>query len=135
MLALEPVIVARVRAALAVWTVMGFTSDKGSRSARPLASVSFADCRVADSKAGAVNVQPGYRVTLLTTKGDEAAALVDAAFVAVVGALHNWKPGEVAGRRWERLSLLLVGAPQYPEDGLVGVDLLFTTGARFDGQP
>lgn len=136
MLALEPVIVAQLRSYLpAVWKVMGFTSDAGRRDAWPLASVSFVDGNVADSKAGAAAVQPAWRVTLVTKRGDEAALLVDAAFAAVMAGLHNWAPpGEIGGRRWERLRLLQVAPPQYPEDGLVGVDLTFTTQARYDGQ-
>lgn len=136
MLALEPVIVDRLRAVLAgAWTVMGLTSDKGSRDSFPLASLSFTDGRVPDSKTGAVSVQPIWRLTLVHRKNDQAATVVDAAFAAAIEALHNWTPGQVSGRRWERLALVQFGAPQYPEDGLVGVELLFTTSARYDGQP
>ena len=136
MLALEPVIVEQLRSGLAAgWKVMGFTSDAGRRDGWPLASVSFVDGNVADSKAGAAAVQAAWRVTLIAKRGDQAAALVDAAFAAVMASLHNWAPpGEIGGRRWERLRLLQVTPPQYPEDGLVGLDLTFTTQARYDGQ-
>lgn len=135
MLALEPVIVEQLRSCLApAWTVKGYTSDAGRRDAWPLASVSFVDGNVADSKAGAAAVQPAWRVTLVAKRGDEAAALIDAAFAATMAGLHNWTPaGEVGGRRWERLRLLQVMPPQYPEDGLAGIDLTFTTQARYEG--
>lgn len=135
MLALEPLIVERLELGLAAgWTVKGFTSDAGRRDAWPFASVSFVDGNVADSKQGAVAVQPAWRVTLIAKRGDQAAALIDSAFAAVIGVLHNWAPaGEVGGRRWERLKLLQVMPPQYPDDGLAGIDLTFTTQARYDG--
>ena len=135
MLALEPVIVEQLRSGLAAgWKVMGFASDTGRRDAWPLASVSFVDGNVADSKAGAAAVQTAWRVTLIAKRGDQAVALIDGAFAASMSSLHNWQPAdEVGGRRWERLRLLQVMPPQYPEDGLVGVDLTFTTQARYDG--
>lgn len=136
MLALEPVIVDQLRAGLpSGWKVMGFASDAGRRDAWPLASVSFVDGNVADSKAGAAAVQAAWRVTLIAKRGEQAPAQVDAAFAAVMATLHNWAPpGEIGGRRWERMRLLQVTPPQYPEDGLVGLDLSFTTQARYDGQ-
>ncbi|WP_445289670.1 hypothetical protein [Variovorax atrisoli] len=136
MLALEPVIVEQLRSGLAVgWKVMGLASDAGRRDGWPLASVSFVDGNVADSKTSAAAVQAAWRVTLIAKRGDQAVALVDAAFAAVMASLHNWAPpGEIGGRRWERLRLLQVTPAQYPEDGLVGVDLTFTTQARYDGQ-
>ena len=95
----------------------------------------FADASVADSKSGAANIAPVFRVTLVTRKGTAAAATVDAAFAAVVAALHNWSPGSVSGRVWNRMALVAVMPPQYPDDGLVGIELAFNTHARFDGQP
>lgn len=135
MLALESVIVARLRVVLPDgWTVMGFTSDKGKREGSLLASVLFVAGNVPDSKAGAANVQPAWRVTLVTRRGDDASTAIDEAFGLSVEALHNWTPGTVSGRTWARMSLVQVAPPQYPEDGLVGIELTFTTSARFDGQ-
>ena len=135
MLTLEPVICARLREALtAPWTVMGFTADAGRRDGDGIASVLFADANVADPKTSAALVQSGWRVTLVRRRSAAAAVEVDAAFTAVVKALHNWRPGEVAGRRWEPVRLQQVMPPQYAEEGLVGLELTFTTAARYDGQ-
>lgn len=138
MLALEPVIVARVRAAIeplpAVWTCYGYSSDEGQRDNFPLASVMFADARVTDSKTGAAVVLTSWRVTLITRIGDSAAGDIDAAFQSVMAALHNWSPGEVSGRRWNPMRLEQAMPPQYPESGHVGIDLNFTTHAHFAGQ-
>ncbi|MGE4338194.1 MAG: hypothetical protein AB7E55_19780 [Pigmentiphaga sp.] len=139
MLALEPVIADRVREALtplaATWSVFGYSTSTGDRSSFPLASVMFDAANVADSRSGAVNIAPGWRVTLVTRKSIQASATVDAAFAAVVSALHNWAPGTVSARPWNRLALVAVMAPQYPDDGLVGIEMVFNTHARFDGQP
>lgn len=135
MLALEPVIVSRLREGLpSGWTVMGISSDDGRRDAWPLASVSFIDGGVADSKAGAAAVQAAWRVQLVAKRSADAAVLVDVAFAACMSTLHGWAPqGQVSGRLWERLKLLQVRAPQYPEDNLVGLEITFTTQARYDG--
>lgn len=135
MLALEPVIVARLRQALASeWTVFGFTADKGNRDAYPLASVRFLDGSLADSKTSSVAVQPVWRVTLVSRRSDDAATLVDAAFAQCIASLHNWMPGQAGGRGWNRMALVRFSEPQYLDSGLVGVELLFATTAQFKGQ-
>lgn len=138
-MALEPVVAARVQAALAelagaAWTCMAY-SDAGRRDALPLASVRVDNAQVADSRTGAVNVQPSVSVALATKRGPDAAAQLDAAFAALVAAVHNWRPGTVAGRAWNPLALQQVTPPQYlMTDGITGLELTFTTHARFDGQ-
>lgn len=135
MLALEPVIVARLRLALASdWTVIGFTADKGSRDGYPLASVRFLDGSLADSKTSSVAVQPVWRVTLVCRRSDDAATLIDSAFAMCIGTLHNWVPGQSGGRGWNRMALVRFAEPQYLDAGLVGVELLFATTAQFKGQ-
>lgn len=138
MLALEPVITARVQAALAdlavAWTCIGFSTTEGARDTYPLASVMLAAARVADSKTGAANVQPAWAVTLVARRGPGAAAEIDTAIAAVIAALHNWPPGVVSGRTWNHLALEQAAPPQYADAGLVGVELTFTTHARYDGQ-
>ena len=137
MFLLEPLIAGRVRTALAgldvAWTVMGKTCDDGQRAAPQLASIAFLSGHVADSKAGGVSLETGWRITLSKRRGDDAAAVLDAAFAAVIGALHDWPPGEISGRRWERLRLAQVVAPQHAEDALDGLHLVFVTSARFNG--
>lgn len=134
MLSLEAVIATRLRGGLAPgWTVMGLSTDLGRRDAWPLVSVAFDDGDVPDSKAGAAAVRCAWRVTLVAKRGADVAALVDAAFADCMALLHNWAPGQVAGRLWERMRLVQIQPPQYPEDGLVGFDLTFSTQARYDG--
>lgn len=135
MLALEPVIVDRLRETLAAaWTVKGYTSDKGERSGHALASVMFAAGAVSDVKAGAVALQPGWQVLLSAKQGVDAALLLDAAFAEVIASLHNWEPGAAGGRRWGALSLVRFAPPQYPLEGFVGIELLFSTTGRYHGQ-
>lgn len=135
MLRLEPHIAARARAALPdTWAVLGY-SDDGQRDAWPMASVRVDGATVADSKTGAVNVQPHITVTLAAKRGPDAAGQLDDAFAALTAHLHNWRPGEVSGRHWNPLTLTLAAPPEYLMDGLVGIALTFTTHARYDGQP
>ena len=135
MLALEPVIVEQLRESLsAPWTVKGYTTDMGERPGNALASVMFAAGAVSDVKAGAVALQPGWQVLLCAKHGSDAALLLDAAFSAVIASLHNWEPGAAGGRRWGALALVRFAPPQYPLEGFVGVELLFSTTGRFLGQ-
>jgi len=137
MFLLEPAIVARLRTALTGidvdWSVMGKTTDDGKRSPSQLASVAFLNGNVADSKGGGVSLETAWRVTLSKRHSEDAAEVLDKAFAAVIGTLHNWPPGEISGRLWERMRLSQVVAPQYAEDALDGVHLVFITAARFAG--
>ncbi|MNL22646.1 hypothetical protein D3C87_1440010 [compost metagenome] len=137
MIALEPVIVARLRASLAgAWAVKGVFFDDGKRSGDLFASVMFADANVPSSEAPGVLVQPLWLVTLIAKGADaEVAEQLDGAFALSVEVLHGWSPGLVSGRRWERLRLVRVKPPPYLDTGLAGIELGFSTSARFDGQP
>lgn len=137
MLALEPAIVDRLRGELpGPWTVKGMFSDSGKRESDLFASVMFADANVPASEAPGALVRPYWTVTLMAKRSDpEAATHLDSAFARAIEALHGWAPGQVAGRRWECLQLVSVKPPPYPENGLVGIELAFSTSARFDGQP
>ncbi|MET3915970.1 hypothetical protein ABID97_002752 [Variovorax sp. OAS795] len=137
MLALEPAIVARLRAELPeTWTVKGMFSDSGRRDAELFASVLFIDGNVPASDAPGALVRPYWAITLMAKRSDaDAPVHLDSAFSRVIEALQGWTPGRIAGRRWERLQLASVKPPPYPEAGLVGIELVFSTSARFDGQP
>lgn len=137
MLALEPAIVTRLRGELpGTWSVKGIFSDSGKREPDLLASVFFVDANVPASEAPGALVRPFWAITLMAKRSDpEAATQLDGAFAVVIEALHGWTPGQIAGRRWERLQLVSVKPPPYPENGLVGIELVFSTSARFDGQP
>jgi len=137
MLALEPAIVARLRAELPeTWTVKGMFSDSGRRDAELFASVLFIDGNVPASDAPGALVRPFWAITLMAKRSDaDAPVHLDSAFSRVIEALQGWTPGAIAGRRWERLQLASVKPPPYPEAGLVGIELVFSTSARFDGQP
>lgn len=135
MLALEPVITARLAAALpAGWTCMGVSATPGQRDDYPLASVSLTAARAADSKMAAANLQPAWAVAFIARRTAGTSALIDAAVSAAIEALHNWAPGVVGGRPWTHLRL--EQAAPYPavDAGLIGVELIFTTTARYDGQ-
>ena len=136
MLALEPRIVARLREMLpAAWTVKGLFDDAGKRDPDLFASVAFADADVPDGKsAPGVLIQPYWSVTLVARSSDpDGAEQLDAAFATVVAALQGWAPGLVAGRRWDSMRLVRLRPPPFPANGLVGLELAFSTAARYDG--
>ena len=137
MLALEPVIVERVRMGLSdLWTVKGMFSDAGKRDAALFASVLFVDADVTDSDIPGAMVRPQWAITLVARHSDAQAPVnLDDAFAGVVEVLQGWAPGLVAQRRWDRLQLVRVKPPPFLDNGLVGVELIFSTSARYDGQP
>lgn len=140
MLALEPIIVERLKAELpagAAWLVKGHATDGGDRRPAdgPVAVVMFADASVPSVRGTAAVVQSVWTVLLATRRmGLVSVALIDAAFAQAVASLHNWRPGLVAGRQWEPLMLARVAPPQYVEDGLVGLEITFTTSGLYPGQ-
>lgn len=136
MLQLEPVIVARLQAALpAGWVVKGDATGTGDR--KPVdggvAVVSLAGSAPPDARKTAVLLAPGWSVLLAARKGAGAPALIDVGVDAVIGALHGWMPGSVAGRNWEPFQLAQVSVSPLQDDGITGVELTFTTSGLFTG--
>lgn len=118
---------------LAGWSVRT-GAEAADRTLLPAVDVRCGGAQVADSKTSAAMVQPEWVVTLMVRRGDAAADQIDAAFAAVMAALHNWQPGQQGGRRWEPLRLARVAEPQFADEGLVGCEMSFFTGAKYDGQ-
>ena len=132
MLALYPVIAQQLRATpqLAGWDVRS-SAEPADRRPLPAADLRCIGASVADSATGAAMVMPQWLLTLVVRRGPAAEQQLDAAFCTVFGVLHNWAPGEAGGRRWERLRLLSVTEPQYTPEGCIGLELTFTTSARY----
>lgn len=136
MLALTTPLKARLQALpqLTGWAVRCST-DGAARTALPAVDVRCSGAGIADSRTGAAMVAPEWAVLLMHRRSDDAAELLDAAFAAVFASLHNWQPGQCGGRGWERLQMTRVEAPEFADEGVVGYSLVFTTAARYIGQP
>lgn len=132
MLALEAPIESRLQALpqLADWAVRVGTRAV-DRAAVPVAHVRCAGAGTGDRKSGAVAIVPEWQITLAVRRGDDAAVSLDSALSAVIESLHGWQPGYHGGRGWEALTLVRVTEPMLQEEGLVGYELTFVTGARY----
>lgn len=134
MLGLDPFIKARLAAldALQGWQVRGYT-EVVDRSVVPAADIRLAAAQLGDSKAGAVSVQPGWGITLVVKRGASAAVDLDAAFAAVIGALQGWNPSKDADTpgKWSDFRLSGIEPPDFLQEGLVGVELIFSTGGAY----
>ena len=134
MLALDPLIKTRLAAldALQGWQVRGCT-EVVDRSAVPAADIRLAAAQVGDSKMGAVTVQPGWGITLVAKRGPTAAADLDAAVAAVIGAMQGWNPSKAANQpgMWSDFKLTGIEPPDFLQEGLVGLELVFTTGGAY----
>ena len=135
MLALTTPLKTRLQAlpVLTGWDVRTGT-EHADRSLLPAVDVRCNGASVADGRAGACMVAPEWTVTLVVRRSATAADELDAAFAAVFESLHNWQPGTHGGRGWEPLRLQRATEPAFADDGLVGCELTFTTGARYLGQ-
>lgn len=137
MLQLEPLIKARLAAlpALTGWQVRG-GSDATDRRSRPAVDVRCRGAAVTDSNTGRVSVQPQWVISLGVTAGDDAAADVSAAFVAVLSSLQGWAPGNVGGQGWNTLLLVSVQEPDFFPEGtpMVGMQMIFSTTTVYDCQ-
>jgi len=136
MLLLLPHLKTRLQAlpALTGWAVRTST-ESVERKLVPAVDLRVSGAQVSDRKTGAALVTPAIGLTLVVRKGEQAAAQLDAAFAAVVGSLLNWSIGQVGGRQWEPVSLAQVNEPLLADEGLVAMELVFVTSAKYDGQP
>lgn len=134
MLALEKLIQDRLRALAAFtgWQVRGATVATDRRGV-PAVDVRMGGASVPQVRKPAVTLQPEWSVTLVVQKSDQAAAQIDAALVATIGALHNWRPDDAA-RGWTELQVARVTEAAFSDAGLVGYEITFTTAAVFNGQ-
>lgn len=135
MLALTAPIKARLQALpeLAGWALRT-GSEHSERRSLPAVDLRCSGATVAPSRndaSTAAIVQPQWQVTIAVRRSDTAADQLDAAFAAVFAVLHGWMPGLCRGRGWEPLQLRQVTEPMFGDDGIAGLELIFTTSARY----
>ena len=121
MLELEPILVQRLAAlpAFTGWRVSG-GSEAIDRRKVPGADVRMSGAGGGAERRTAAQLQPVWTVGLVVQRGDAAAGQLGAALRAVIGALHNWPPGTVAGMRWTPLQFETVREAAFSDSGLVG---------------
>ena len=136
MFALNAPIKARLQSlpALAGWTVRTSTDLEDRDTPHRAVDVRVPGGGVAGVRSGAVMVQPGWSLVLAVRRSATAANELDAAFAAVIEAMHGWAPGQHAGRGWEPLQLAAVADAVFADAGLAGVELTFSTQALYRGQ-
>ncbi len=136
MFALNAPIKARLQSlpALAGWTVRTSTDLEDRDTPHRAVDVRVPGGGVAGVRSGAVMVQPGWSLVLAVRRSATAADELEAAFAAVIEAMHGWAPGQHAGRGWEPLQLAAVADAVFADAGLAGVELTFSTQALYRGQ-
>lgn len=139
MYALEAAIAQHVEQALqgqaASWRVFADASTPGRRDVPPMAIVALQPGGVTAQGLGAVQIGPRVLVQLVARRGPDAIALLDAALQAVCASLQGLAVGEQAGRKWERLQMQQFNTPLHEDEGLVCAELVFSTSARYMGNP
>lgn len=135
MLALEPCLKTRLQAlpALTGWAVRT-GSELADRRMVPAADVRCTGAQTTDSGASTVTLDPAWTITLIVQRSDQAAGQLDAALAAVIASLHNWYPGQLAGRPWRRVALQTVREPEFAPEGSAAYELIFTSSAVYHGQ-
>ncbi len=135
MFALEAPIINRLKAVAALdgWDVRG-SMREASRLPTPAIEVQCGGAEsVQDPCAASVGIAVVWSVFLVVRYSEQAMDRLDAAFSEVIGALHNWRPGEAQGRKWKPLRIDSVKPPVLSEQGLITYGLMFKTSARFEG--
>lgn len=117
---------------LAGWDVRT-NIEPAPRDKYPAADVRCTGANVPPNQADIVTLSPEWTVTLVVRHSDAAAAQLEAAFAAVVAALHGWQPGQHSGRGWTALRLVAAKEPLFTETGLAGIELFFSTSAKYHG--
>ncbi len=125
MFSLVPTLRDRLAAALgAGWQVADGTVPHDRRTL-PRAVVLMQAPDVATTSGPGVSLTPRYVVQMAASTEATAFAQIDAAFDAVIGQLHNWRPDAV--HKCGRLVLQAARDLEAIEQGLFGYELLFTT--------
>lgn len=123
--------------ALSGWPVR-LAIETVSRKAVPAVDIAAALAQPLGNSRSGTQMEVQWAVSLIVPQAAGATAQINAAFGAVLGALHGWMPGEQGGRRWDALRLVSASPPpetEAREPGLIEYQLVFSTSARFDGQP
>lgn len=132
MFALVAPLVARLAAlpALSGWSVRDADAEVSS-AAVPAAVVDYESMRRGDRRPGAAVLVSSLSVRLICTNDATGRVALDAALVAVVGSVENWRPD---GQQWA-FETASVEGPERNEQGQVGYRLVFDSPARVTGQP
>ena len=121
-------------APLAGWHVRTEVDDDDT-SPVPAVDIRGSGAIATDSETTAVTLDPSYTVTLAVKRGAAAAAQLDAALQAVIGSLHNWRPGVVVGTSYRRVALQGIRPAEFSSAGVVAYQLVFSTSAVYHGHP
>ncbi len=117
---------------LAGWDVQTGT-ETADRRLRRVIDVRCTGADAQDSETQSVRLNPAYTITIVVPRSNDAAGQLDDALAAVVGALHNWHPGRIGARQWSRVALRVAREAEFTDTGLAAYELVFTTGAVYDG--
>lgn len=116
---------------LAGWAVRS-VAEEGSRKTLPAIELECIGAEMQDARNGAALVAVEWAVHLVVGRSATAFAQLDAAFAAVIGALHHWTPG-TAAPSWSPLMLARVNQPEIVDQGLIAYSISFTTQAVYRG--
>lgn len=115
--------------ALAGWDVRD-ADEEVSRKPVPAAEVDYESMRRGDRKPGAAVLVSSLSVRLICTNDATGRVALDAALLAVVSSVENWRPTGAA----LAYELASVDGPERNEQGQVGYRLVFESPARVTGQ-
>ncbi|MBB6578469.1 hypothetical protein HNP33_002551 [Comamonas odontotermitis] len=142
MLALEPVIVERLRALLDPLQpdlrteVKGWSEDGDRKAAqgRVLIIVRLAGTPMGPVSKVAAAVNLGWWIELRTKRAPIAAGLLDRCFAEVMSGLHGWSPQPAGGRQWMQLAYQSTEPAEGIDDGVFGLSMYFQTAAIYSGK-
>jgi|GEM_PF-818303 len=104
------------------------------RQTTPALNIRTVSAQPASSAGTGVRVEVTLGVAIITARDTQTLPTLDSAFTAVIANLHGLRLQDASGRHWSALQLSQIREATLI-DGLGGVELHFSSNARFNGVP
>jgi len=108
--------------------------DSIERQSTPALGIRTVGAQPASSAGTGVRIEVTLGLAIITARDAQTTHNLDAAFAAVIANLHGLRLQDASGRHWSALQLTHIREAALV-DGLGGVELHFTSNARFLGKP
>jgi len=108
--------------------------DSTERQTAPALNIRTIGAQPASSAGTGVRIEVTLGIAIITARDAQTIQTLDSAFAAVIAHLHGLRLQDASGRHWSALQLTHIREAALV-DGLGGVELHFTSNARFLGKP
>jgi len=108
--------------------------DSVERQTTPALGIRTIGAQPVSNAAAGVRIEVTLGIAIVVARDAQTLPTLDSAFAAVIANLHGLRLQDASGRHWSALQLTHIREAALV-DGLGGVELHFTSNARFAGKP